>query len=216
MTTQVQAHYDTAYFAWQQPGGQASAILDAWKFKPFLASDDVVLDFGCGGGYLLSALPCRSRYGVELNPAARQEAGRRFRVLADVDELPCDLLFDVIISHHALEHVDHPLEVLRKLRRQLKPGGQAVVVVPSDDWRKQRKYCAHDVNQHLYTWTPLSLGNLFTRAGFRVQHVQLLRHRWLPKAPTLHRLMPAWCFHLLCRLWGMATRTRQIRIVARN
>lgn len=215
----VNAHYGPSYFAWQRSGGELSAIADRWKFEPFISPDDVVLDFGCGGGYLLSTFLCRGRYGVELNEIARQEAPEDINVYPSIDELPATLLFDVIISHHALEHVDHPLEILQRLRERLKPGGKIVFVVPSESWHKQRAYQSGDINQHLYSWTPLLLGNLFVRAGLRVERAELLCHRWLPKTEKLRRLMPpsffdSWFFHFGCRSWSAVTRSRQVRIVA--
>jgi SAM-dependent methyltransferase len=173
-----------------------------------------VLDYGCGGGYLLAALSCGARYGIELNPEARLEAVKVARVYADIDELPPDVLFDAIISHHCLEHVDHPLEILRKLRLRLRPGGKAVFVVPAESWVRQKMYQENDINRHLYTWTPLSLGNLFTCAGFSVERVDLLCHRWLPKAHRIYPLVPPPVFRLLCKIWAWLTRIRLIRIVA--
>ncbi len=212
-------HYDESYFAWQRSGGELVALVDRWKFEPFISREDVVLDFGCGGGYLLDTFPCRARYGVELNATARREAAQMLHVVEHIDQLPADVCFDVIISHHALEHVDSPLEVLRGLGERLKPGGRIVFVVPSESWHKQKKYRAGDINQHLYTWTPLLAGNLFARAGFVVERVDLLCHRWLPKSEKIRRVMPAaffdsWFFHLGCWTWSAATRSRQVRIVA--
>lgn len=214
MTTVSRIHYDASYFDWQRSGGVLSAVLDRWEFEPFVGRDDTVLDFGCGGGYLLGAISCAARYGVELNPDARSEARKGATVYADIDELPPNVLFDVIISHHCLEHVEHPLEVLRKLRPRLKPGGKAVFVVPSESWLRQRVYQEDDINRHLYTWTPLSLGNLFACAGFCVERVDLLCHRWLPKAHRIHPLVPASVFRSLCKIWAWLTRIRLVRIVA--
>jgi len=163
---------------------------------------------------MLRALSCASKYGVEVNPAARDEAALNLHVYADVEDLPEGIIFDVIISHHALEHVDNPLDILRNLRARLKQGGRLIFVVPSEEWHKQKFYRPDDINQHLYTWTPLSLGNLFARAGFRVERSEPLRHRWPPRAQALHRLMPAWLFHLFCGAWGTITGNREIRIVA--
>lgn len=207
-------HYDASYFAWQATTGAMSARLDIWKFEPFVDAEDVVLDFGCGGGYMLGALPCRARYGIEINPSARQEAARALRVYADISELPGDVLFDVIISHHALEHVEAPLDTLQRLRRRLRAGGKAVFVVPTEEWRREKHYDPDDVNHHLYTWTPLLLGHLFTHAGYTVERCELLRHRWLPKSYILFRLMPEPVFHFACRVWGTVVGSRQIRIVA--
>jgi SAM-dependent methyltransferase len=207
-------HYDASYFAWQCSGGELSAVLDRWEFEPFVGRDDVVLDFGCGGGYLLEALPCYARYGVEPNPEARKQALKAARVYSDLDELPQNIFFDTIISHHCLEHVDHPLNVLRKLRSRLKPGGKLVFVVPSESWQKQKAYQANDINQHLYTWTPLSLGNLFAQAGFIIERVDLLCHRWLPKAHKIYPFISLQAVRALCKFWGLVTRTRLVRIVA--
>jgi SAM-dependent methyltransferase len=207
-------HYDDSYFAWQSSDGQFVANIERWKFTPFVRPGDVVLDFGCGGGCILAGLVCKERYGVEVNPAARSEATRLVKVHATIDDLPVDIAFDVIISHHALEHVDNPLCQLEHLKLRLKARGKMVFVVPSELWLKQRVYRPGDINQHLYTWTPLSLGNLFARAGLVVENVELVRHRILPKAATLYRWMPDSVFHFCCRAWAGVTWTRQIRIVA--
>jgi len=163
----VNAHYDAAYFEWQRSGGLLSASLDRWKFVPFIGKDDVVLDFGCGGGYLLDSLDCKARYGIEVNPAARAESARRLTAFASLDEVPEGFQVDAILSHHALEHVDDPVGTLRALRRILKPEGIFVAVVPSETWLSKSSFKEADINQHLYTWTPLLLGNLLKRAGLR-------------------------------------------------
>jgi SAM-dependent methyltransferase len=207
-------HYNDSYFEWQASNGQLMAKLERWKFIPFVKPTDVVLDFGCGGGYILAGLECSERYGVEINPIARMEASRAFKVHATVGDLPPDVGFDVIISHHALEHLDNPLGQLEQLRSRLKPEGKMVFVVPSELWPKQRTYFPRDINQHLYTWTPLTLGNLFDRTGLVVERVELLGHRLLPRASTLYGWMPNGVFHFCCQAWAWLTWTRQIRIVA--
>jgi SAM-dependent methyltransferase len=208
-------HYDASYFAWQSKysGGPLSAQMDRWKFESFLGPNDVLLDFGCGGGFLLRALSCASKFGIEVNPAARAQASLNGSVYADIEDVPQGVIFDVIISHHSLEHVDNPLDMLQKLGARLKRGGKMVFVVPSEEWHRQKHYRPGDINQHLYTWTPLSLGNLFTRAGFRVECCELLRRRWPPKAQEFYRLVPRRIFHIFCGAWGTVTRNREIRIV---
>jgi SAM-dependent methyltransferase len=212
----VNPHYDEAYFGWQRSAGILGASLDRWKFVPFISKDDKVLDFGCGGGYLLASLDCEVRYGIEVNPVARTEAEQRLTAFAGFEQIPEDLQVDAVISHHALEHVDDPLGTMRALRRLLRPGGRCVVVVPSECWWRGRRFRRDDINHHLYTWNPLLLGNLFERAGFRVLEAEPLCHCWLPKARITSRLMPQSWFDIGSRLRGLLTFSRQVRVVACN
>ena len=67
-------HYDEKYFSWQKYvgkfGGQANKI----KFDNLICENQKVLDFGCGGGYLLSSYNNIERFGVEINETAIEEA----------------------------------------------------------------------------------------------------------------------------------------------
>jgi SAM-dependent methyltransferase len=54
----------------------------------------------------------------------------------DITEIPLeDEAFDVIICSHVLEHVADDAAALRELRRVLKPGGRAYLMVPIDNDR---------------------------------------------------------------------------------
>jgi len=209
-------YYDEAYYAWQRHTGELGAELDVWKFRPFVTDRMRVLDFGCGGGFMLEALPARERWGVEVNAAAALEAAKRLDfVLGSVSDIPPGQKFDVIISHHALEHVEAPLDVLKELRPNLASGGKAIFVVPAESWYQHLSYDPKDVNQHLYTWTPLLLGNLFSHAGYQVESVEILCHRWTPKAVLVSRLLNRQVYSLACRATALLTFSRQLRIVAK-
>ncbi len=209
-------HYDQSYYDWQKKSGELGALIDLWKFSPYIRSADTVLDFGCGGGYILEQLKCKKRYGVDISPVARREAESRGIVMSErVQDLPADLRFDAVISHHSLEHVEDPAAVLKALRRRMRPNAVAVHVVPINDWRNDRRYDPSDINKHLYTWTPLLLGNLFVHCGYEIEHIEILTHAWLPLSRYTYRLLPHPPYHLLRPLFAFATRNRQIRIVAR-
>src|SRR5438309_9211696 len=103
-------YYDKTYFSWQEKAGKYGATQDSWMYKPFISEDMVILDFGCGGGFMLEALSAKEKYGVDINPIARLEAKKKglpvFKTLSDI---PKKEQFDVIISHHTLEHVPNPV-----------------------------------------------------------------------------------------------------------
>jgi SAM-dependent methyltransferase len=184
------------YYEWQRSLGDLGAALDAWKFLPAIGPGDIVVDFGCGGGAILAALPAAERIGVEPNPAAREDAVRRgLTVVAAAAELDAATA-DVVISNHALEHTLDPLSELRHLHRALKPSGRIVLAVPSE--HDSRPYRPGDVNHHLFTWTPLQLGNLLAEAGFESVDARLVHHAWRPwhrrllRWPRLFRAAGAW------------------------
>jgi SAM-dependent methyltransferase len=139
-----------------------------------------VLDLGCGGGSLLLNLNCEKKIGVEINPIARTEVeGNGIEVHEDLATVP-EQSVDVAVSNHSLEHFFCPLNTLRELNDKLVERGRLVLCVPVDDWRTQKQFNPEDINHHLYTWTPLLLGNLLTEAGYQIDHIWLYSHAWPP------------------------------------
>lgn len=204
--------YEQDYFAYQRRIGEFGGIANRFKFDPFITPEDVVLDFGCGGGYLLKNLQVKDKAGLEISEIARQTAQEQgLQVYASIDEIP-DSFATVIISNHVLEHVEAPLDTLRALRPKLKPGGKAVFVVPHE--KPDQAYKPGDVNQHLYTWNPMTLGNLFAAAGYMNVEVDVLRHMWPPKYHKVYKVFGADTFHKVARIYARLRRGYQIRAIA--
>jgi SAM-dependent methyltransferase len=202
------------YFAWQGSGAPLGARIELAKFEPHVAPDDTVVDFGCGGAWLLELLEAGKRVGVEPNPAARAAAAARgLEVVASSADLP-DAFADVVISNHALEHTISPWHELRELHRCLKPGGRLVLWLPLDDWRTQRRLSGEDINHHLHTWTPLLLRNLLEEAGFEVRECKVETHAWPQFHEVLFQRLPRKAFDALARVWAFATRHRQLMALA--
>lgn len=127
-----------------------------------------IVDFGCGTGGILSNLTAEYKAGVEVSEAAARLArDSGIHLFSECEALPSKA-FDVAISFHALEHVDEPLEALRKLARLVKSNGHIRLVVPCETpLSKAHRQWHENTYQHLYTWTPLTFGNLAQRAGYR-------------------------------------------------
>jgi SAM-dependent methyltransferase len=213
MAELVSTHYDDKYFDWQSSIGEFGGWANQSKFRDYISAESRVLDFGCGGGFLLRNLSCLKRVGVEVNPAAFETAKRNgIEVFAQVDDVP-DEYVDVVISNHALEHALRPLEELKSLRKKMRMGGKIVFVVPCESISS--RYRPNDVNHHLYTWSPMCLGNLFSEAGFSVIESKAYIHKW----PPMYKYIAAWgrrpLFELACRIYGhLARSTFQVRILA--
>ncbi len=211
----VEAHYDADYFKWQSDAGMLGGQLNAEKFSAYIRPQDAILDFGCGGGYLLASLRASKKLGVEINDVARTGAGNLGIPAVPTLSAAPDRSFDVVISNHALEHTEAPLAVVRELRTKLKPGGTIVVVVPSE--RYDTAYKPDNIDQHLYTWSAINLGNLFRHAGFEVKEVKRYAHRWPPKIALIDKLFGRTICNLACRFYAYSRpKLTQLRIVATN
>jgi len=173
-----------------------------------------VIDFGCGGGYLLVAIECADSYGIEINDSARAQASKLgIKTVKQTSAIP-DEWADIIISNHALEHLFRPLDEIKALFSKLKKGGKMVFVVPQEI---NNKYCDADKNQHLYTWSPQNLGNLFKMGGFQIEEVSVIKHRWPPHSVRIRKYFGQNIFNLIAEIYGrLKGNLFQIRVVARK
>lgn len=138
-------------------------------------SNGLLLDIGCGSGWLLRRMRDLgwSVEGVDSDPIvvknARKE-GLQVRLgTLEAQQYP-DGHFDAITMSHLIEHVYDPLQLLRECRRILKLGGRLIVVTPNaESWGHRifkNNYLHLDPPRHLHIFTPLSLCHLAEKAGF--------------------------------------------------
>jgi SAM-dependent methyltransferase len=210
-----ESHYGEEYFLWQSSIGEFGGWANKNKFSKFIKPGDRVLDYGCGGGYLLKHIICHEKIGVDINPTALLQAKiNGMKIFEDVKDIPKGSI-DVIISNHALEHVLNPLGELKKLYSVLKPGGQIVLVIPCETIHT--KFTENDNNHHLFSWGALSLGNLFKSAGFSVIESKPYIHKWPPNYQRLAKIFGRKMFDLICKIYARIERSSfQIRIIGQK
>ncbi|MBI0477198.1 class I SAM-dependent methyltransferase [Sphingomonas sp. MA1305] len=202
------------YFAWQNQIGDLGGKLSARAYLPYMKPGARVLDFGCGGGWVLRNIPNVERNGVEINVAAHEQARiNGVNVTATIEEQQGT--FDVVMSNHCLEHVPFPIEALRKLRERLKDDGKLIIVLPLDDWRSQRDI-SPTIDHHLHTWTPLLLANTLKEAGYVPDKVTIRTKAWPPKKELFYRFLPEWGFDLVSSLFSRLRYRRELMAIARK
>lgn len=207
-------HYGESYFRWQNSDAELGAQLSKEKFVEFLKPEHQrILDFGCGGGWLLKSIEAETKTGIEINPVAQAHARTLgINVYTDISEISSNSI-DLVISNHALEHTERPFDILLGMNRVLRKGGTLIIVIPCD--RANYPFVENDKDFHLYSWSAGTLGNLAKAAGFSVLSVSELVHRWPPKWAALRRTMGPNTFELVCRIYGRIRRDRtQVRLVA--
>jgi SAM-dependent methyltransferase len=193
-------------------------------FRPYCSDQTDLLDFGCADGLSLRSLPARRRVGIEVNPVAVARCRELLSHNHPAIELLPDLAdvepesIDLAISNHCLEHVPQPLTALNHVRRVLRPGGRLILVTPFDDWRnsKGRAWRADDIDRHLYTWSPMNVGNLVCEAGLQCISTTLATCAWSPKFFPVRDRLGETVFLFLCWLNSVIKRRREVICHARK
>lgn len=130
------------------------------------ADAKVVLDVGCGGAWLASALVPAGRQVISMdistiNPARAVEvvqSPQHWGLVADVYSLPIRPgTVDCIIASEIIEHVKDPELFLACLFNVLKPGGTLIVTTPFNE-TIQQSLCIHcnrltPHNAHIHSFT---------------------------------------------------------------
>jgi SAM-dependent methyltransferase len=121
-------------------------FIDVWTRRAMLERlgplppAPTLLDLGCSTGYLLADLelahPDATLIGVDLVGEGLRKAHELVPgvhlLRADVCRLPLsEESVDGIVSANLLEHVPDDVRALHEIARVLRPGGQAVIVVPA-------------------------------------------------------------------------------------
>lgn len=127
-----------------------------------------ILDFGCGGGGLLTELHARGfrdLHGHDADIKALRAVPPGIATLHDSAEAAlASGPFDLVVLNHVIEHLPDPAEVLHRLLGALAPGGQLRLRTPNtasnlarwtgDRWR------GWETPRHLNLFSPNSLARL--------------------------------------------------------
>lgn len=205
-------YYDEQYFLWQKKIGEFGARTKVKMFQPYIRRDMSVIEFGSGGGYLLAKIEAKEKIGIEINDTAREAAKIiGIKSVKYINDVP-DNFADIILSTSVLEHVENPLGVLRELYNKLKEGGKIIFYVPNESC--ETEYTRSDINNHLYTWNCLNIGNLFKAAGYFVQSVQKIQEVWPDNYLDVAEEVSPELFDAICHLGGKAFDENRCLIVA--
>lgn len=152
------------------------------------------VDLGCGPGELTRVLHDRTQaaatLGIDSSPAMLEKASRiagdgvRFE-RSDIGDFATDTPFDLVFSNAALQWVpDHP-ELLGRLTRAIRPGGQLAFQVPDNfdhpSHRAAEAVAAREPyraalggeSHHRHVLAPEAYASILDRLGYGEQHVRL-------------------------------------------
>lgn len=152
--------------------------LRAKKFQPYISAGSTVFEYGVGYGWNLARLSCRRKIGCDISPLLEAEVKKLgIEFVYKPEEIP-SAIADVVICHHALEHLSSPSEALAEMHRILKPNGSLLLFVPYEKEGRYRQYNAVEPNHHLFSWNVQTLGNLVEACGFKFVEGDLQKFRF--------------------------------------
>lgn len=135
-----------------------------------------ILDFGCGAGRLLQTLHYfgfRDLTGADafIEKDISYKTGVKIykRSLEEIEPY-----FDLVMMHHAFEHLPAPLDALRQVHRLLEPGKFCLLRIPVVNfaWEKYGvDWVQMDPPRHLFLYTERAVKRLAEQAGFEVTEV---------------------------------------------
>lgn len=147
-----------------------------WMKRTGVRFDDPLLDVGTGNGSLLLKLfkiGFTNLTGIDPFIEQEQQYGA-IRILKQT-------LFDVnqryalVMLHHAFEHMDEPLAMLRRLKEITLPGRYILIRIPLMQMYGWKTYgldwVGLDAPRHIYIHTLKSMEILAQQAGLELHHV---------------------------------------------
>jgi SAM-dependent methyltransferase len=143
-------------------------------FQSFVPRDASVLDLGCGYGVFINAVACAAKYGMDLNPDARNHLDPSVRFF----EQDCSTTWpletntlDVVFTSNFLEHLPSKQTISQTFSeayRCLRPGGRFIAMGPNIKYLPGEYW---DFFDHHMALTELSLQEGLELAGFQCDQV---------------------------------------------
>jgi SAM-dependent methyltransferase len=154
-----------------------------------------VVEVGCGKGDFLRRLVGPAEYqntGFGFDPSyvgPDQELGGRLRFIRTLyDERAAELVSDVVVCRHVIEHVPDPVGLLRSVRRAVAGrSAQVFFETPCVEWILRGQVVWDFFYEHCSLFTAGSLRLAFRRTGFEVLSVRTVfggQYLWLEARPV--------------------------------
>lgn len=187
-----------------------------FKFQPYIAATDQVLEFGAGSGWNIAKVTAAGKVGYDLSTSVAPLLKQQNIIFTDsVTDIPA-CTFDVVICHHVLEHVANPVEVLATIQQKLKPNAKLLLCVPYEVERRYRVFRPEDPNFHLYSWNVQTLCALVVRCGYTIVEagVRPFGYERFAAELAVRWHIPFWGYRLLLHALRLIRPCREVMVVA--
>lgn len=166
-----------------------------------------ILDVGCHTGRFLNFLPKEwLKYGIEPSQTARNELSKQGIevVSSSWEDVPEKFKnhFDGITFFDVCEHIENPVEVLRKMKKYLKPGGKIFMSTGNlKAWSRRvlggMDYYFRSI-QHISFLSPGAIENFSREENLKVEKIIRISHKATNIKKRLYEVITV--FYFCCRL----------------
>ena len=178
-------------------------VLCSHAFQRYVEPRDTVLDVGAGACEFINNIECGRKFALDTNPDTKQHANDDVEVfLASAVQIPLpDGAVDLAFASNFFEHLPNKqvvLEVLRELRRVLRPTGSLLIMQPNFRFTSNVYWDFLDHNTPL---TDRSMTEALLLTGFEAEQIvpRFLPYTTKGKLPSSSfllrlylKLRPAW------------------------
>ena len=169
-------------------------------FSRWIPESSAVLDLGCGHCEFINAVRSGRKFGMDLNPDARQYASGEVTLLQQDCSEPWqvpDSSLDVVFTSNFFEHLPSKIALERTIKqahRALVPGGRLIAMGPNIKYTGGAYW---DFFDHHLPLTESALIEVCSKLGFQVE---FCRDRFLPYTMSDGNEYPIWMLQLYLRL----------------
>ncbi len=141
-----------------------------------------LLDIGAGRGMLVNVASEKGfeAKGIEINKNDSEYARKILKAnvtTEDVFKANMDEKYDVIVMNHVLEHIENPIDLLKRAKFLLKEDGIILIGLPNvaSAWRviQGESWYPYQHTQHIWHFSPKTLKHALIKAGFKVKKITI-------------------------------------------
>jgi len=171
--------------------------------------DSKVLEYGCGIGQITSWI--KDKHAFDLNkklyPFLKSKG---FFCYDKFEDIPND--FDEIVLSMCLEHIENPVELIKKLSKKLKAGGKIRLNLPGASYDYMNNMNKSN-DGHYFAWGFPDINYLLNRCGFEVIYNKKIHRKGIDRFAFIYRKFGFKAYYSIITLAGYLLDHNNIDIV---
>lgn len=193
-------YYNKKYFEFQKSIGQFAVLMFSDFYNKHINKNMKVVDFGCGGGYLLENIRCKQKIGIEINKILHDDL--RAKGIIPYENLSSikDGEIDVFIMHSVIGHLKNPLEVVHQMKKKLNDKGIVIVYLVHDNYNFD---LLNDINNIYFSFSRRNIRNVFNSKKFKLVYHKHYTSSWPPYYRKIYQYFGKKIFKIISFCFGL-------------